>query len=384
MASRRVVEPPSQREDEARQGPDGLPPARAPVAWRSAEDIRAQLLRQYALPTLAVLFATFVRATLAPVLESAAPLFIYVLAVTASAYVGGFPAGLFATALGGVLGTYLFIEPQFAFGPLSPANMVLLILFLTTGGVVSWFVERMHQHHRLAQVNERLAYEAVQHGIHTLGVVSHELRNPLMAIHAALAASAAAGGALDARARAVIERQAEYLTHLVNDLVDAVRIERGGIVITPVPVPLADVVEGAIELAQPAVVEREQVLRVASLSERVVVQGDPVRLRQVLSNVLLNASKYTPRGGTIDVSATVDAGFVVVQVRDSGVGLSPEHAAKIFEPYFSVAQDRRGLGLGLFIAKHLVERHGGRIDVASEGPGRGTTFAIQLPMQSAA
>jgi signal transduction histidine kinase len=149
-------------------------------------------------------------------------------------------------------------------------------------------------------------------------------------------------------------------------------------------VPLADVVEGAIELAQPAVVEREQVLRVESLSERVVVQGDPVRLRQVLSNVLLNASKYTPHGGKIDVSVTVDAGFAVVQVRDSGVGLSPEHAAKIFEPYFSVAQDRRGLGLGLFIAKHLVERHGGRIDVASEGPGRGTTFAIQLPMQQSA
>jgi signal transduction histidine kinase len=113
-------------------------------------------------------------------------------------------------------------------------------------------------------------------------------------------------------------------------LVDAVRIERAGIVITPVPVPLADVVEAAIELAQPAVVDREQVLHVESLSERVVVQGDPVRLRQVLSNVLLNASKCTPRGGKIDVSVTVDAGFAVVQVRDSGVGLSPEHAAKIF------------------------------------------------------
>jgi signal transduction histidine kinase len=83
--------------------------------------------------------------------------------------------------------------------------------------------------------------------------------------------------------------------------------ERAGIVITPVPVPLADVVEGAIELAQPAVVEREQLFRVASLSERVVVQGDPVRLRQVLSNVLLNASKYTPRGRTATPTRAVSA-----------------------------------------------------------------------------
>jgi signal transduction histidine kinase len=176
---------------------------------------------------------------------------------------GGLGPGLFATAAGAVAGTYFFVEPRFGFGPVTPANLALVMLFIVTGAVVSWLVERMHRGQRSARTNERRAYAAVQQKIHTLSVVSHELRNPVNAIYAALAASAAGGGALDRRAHAVIRRQADYLTHLVNDLVDAVRIRRGGIVIARAPVPLGEVVERALELVQPAIAEREQVLDVA-------------------------------------------------------------------------------------------------------------------------
>jgi signal transduction histidine kinase len=326
---------------------------------------------------MSVLLATGVRAQLSGIMDAQAPLLIYVLPVASSAYTGGMRPGLFATALGAVLGTYFFIEPRLGFGPMAAGDLVLLFVFLITGAVVSWLVERTHR-------SEQFAYDAVEHGIQTLGIVSHELRNPLTAIHAALAASGAAGGALDARARAIIHRQTEYLSHLVNDLIDAIRIERGGIVMAAAPVVLGEVIDRAVELAHPAITEREQQLRLDLPPEHVVVSGDAVRLRQVLSNLLLNASKYTPRGGHIHLSLTARDGVAIVQVRDSGVGLAPKDAAQVFEPYFSVSQDRRGLGLGLFIAKHLVERHGGRIEVASDGPGRGTTFAIQLPTQSAA
>lgn len=338
----------------------------------------------YLTASVAVALATLVRAGLSSVLSAEAPLMIYILAITAGAYVGGFHAGLFATAAAAILGTFFFVEPQFAFGPITRANLVQVLLFVVTGTVVSWLVERMHHHYRVAQKNERAAYDAVQHGIHMLNIVSHELRNPLAAIHGALAARSAPDGALDDRSRGVIQRQANYLTYLVNDLLDTVGIERGGIVVSPAPVPLAAVVERAVELAEPSMVERRQVLRVDLPSRDVIVHADPIRLQQVFSNVLLNASKYTPAGGHIDVSVDADERSAMVRVRDDGVGLSSEHAARIFEPYFRASEDRRGLGLGLFIAKHLIEKHGGRIDVESDGPGRGTTFAVHLPMRSAA
>jgi two-component system, sensor histidine kinase len=213
-----------------------------------------------------------------------------------------------------------------------------------------------------------------------LGLLSHELRNPLSAIHAALAVMRARDG-LQAgqRARAIIERQVEHIGRLVDDLVDTARIERGTLSLQLETVDVRDVLSTAVDMAQPSVAHRQQTFDWQPSEEPLLVNGDRVRLQQVFSNLLLNASKYTPERGRIELVTYRAGSDFCVEVHDNGRGIAAEDLTRVFEPFVRATRDEPGLGVGLYVARTLVEQHGGVISVDSRGLHTGTTFTVRLP-----
>ncbi len=214
-----------------------------------------------------------------------------------------------------------------------------------------------------------------------LAILGHELRNPLAPIVTALDLMKARGGAPE-RELAVIERQTRHLVRLVDDLLDVSRIARGFVTLEKEPVEVAEIVEKAIEMAEPMIEARKQRLAVA-VDQSLVIDADSTRLAQVISNLLTNASKYTQTGGTIELAASRVAERVVLRVRDSGKGIEPAMLPHIFDMFVQERQAldraRGGLGLGLTIVKSLVEAHGGSVIARSDGADRGSEFEISLP-----
>jgi signal transduction histidine kinase/CheY-like chemotaxis protein len=216
-----------------------------------------------------------------------------------------------------------------------------------------------------------------------LAMLGHELRNPLAPIVTALQLMRLQGGDAFERERAVIERQVSHLVRLVDDLLDVSRVVRGALRLERAPVEVATVVSSAIEVAGPLVEERRHRLTVSVPQAGLLLHADAKRISQVLTNLLNNAAKYTPSGGSITVLAREDAEDVVIEVADDGVGIGPELLPVVFDAFTQGRQglDRKegGLGLGLAIARQLIVAHGGTIEARSAGPGRGTTMVVRLP-----
>jgi signal transduction histidine kinase/ActR/RegA family two-component response regulator len=214
-----------------------------------------------------------------------------------------------------------------------------------------------------------------------LAILGHELRNPLAPIVTALDLMKARGGAPE-RELAVIERQTRHLVRLVDDLLDVSRIARGMVSLEKETIELVEVVEKAIEMAGPLIEKRTQRLAV-DVAPGLVIHADSTRLAQVIANLLTNAAKYTPAGGSIDVRGERDGADVVVRVRDTGVGIDPAILPNVFDMFVQERQAldraRGGLGLGLTIVKSLVHAHGGSVSAHSAGRGTGSEFAIRLP-----
>lgn len=217
-----------------------------------------------------------------------------------------------------------------------------------------------------------------------LAMLAHELRNPLAPISNAVELLRRGGSAADLDwGLGVIGRQTAHLARLVEDLLDILRISRGVIELRPRRLDLAEVVARAVETSNPALEARGHRLEVVLPREPLQVHGDLVRLTQVVSNLLSNAAKFTSDGGRIRLIAEFNARDIVLRVRDSGCGIEPEHLAQLFDLFFQVdrstTRSEGGLGIGLSLAKRLVELHGGAIDVRSEGHGRGSEFRVRLP-----
>ncbi len=216
-----------------------------------------------------------------------------------------------------------------------------------------------------------------------LAMLGHELRNPLSPILTALQLMKLRGDTSGERERVVIERQVRHLTRLIDDLLDVQRIAQGKIELRTEVMELADVVAKALELTAPLFEERAHRVTVEVPAEGLRVEGDPTRLAQVVSNLLSNAAKYTDRGGLVTVHAHADDDAVVLTVTDTGIGVSPDIAPRLFELFVQGRQQRDrpagGLGLGLAIVRNLVEQHGGTVSVRSDGPGHGSEFAVRLP-----
>jgi two-component system CheB/CheR fusion protein len=219
-----------------------------------------------------------------------------------------------------------------------------------------------------------------------LGTLAHELRNPLAPLSAAVQLIHLARG--DAAALAypvqIIERQLAILRRLVDDLLDVTRIEEGKIRLQRGPTDLNEVLRRAAEACRPAAEQRHHDFRVLLLPGATVVDGDPERLQQVFVNLLNNAVKYTPDGGSLWLKQTVEGPEAVVRVQDTGVGIEPGMLPRIFELFTqeesSLARAEGGLGLGLPLVRQLVSLHGGTVQVRSEGKSKGSEFTVRLPL----
>lgn len=214
-----------------------------------------------------------------------------------------------------------------------------------------------------------------------LAIVAHELRQPLAACTAALSLlRLQPSGAARGRAHGVMERQVVRMTRLVEDLLDAARVVRGDVVLNRHLVDLRDVVRQAMETARPSIDARAHLLRVHLPETSCLVEGDSPRLEQVLVNLLHNAAQYTPERGVIDVRLDVSGPQPSVSVRDNGEGIEADKLSAIFELFTRNSKaSQSGFGIGLAVARRLVERHGGQLVARSEGPGSGSEFILTLP-----
>ena len=244
---------------------------------------------------------------------------------------------------------------------------------------------RVETHLRLRRLREAEAANRAKDEF--LAVLGHELRNPLSPIVTALELMRLRGGEAFLRERAIIERQVRHLVRLVSDLLDVSRVSQGKLLLNKRPLETSDVVFRAIEMASPLVEQRGHRLTVKVPERGLLVEADETRLAQVMCNILNNAAKYTPEGGRIEVTAAQDAAHSVVRIKDSGIGLRPEVRSRIFDLFVQeergLDQSRGGLGIGLSIARGLVELHGGTIEARSDGEGQGSEFVIRLPLAGA-
>jgi PAS domain S-box-containing protein len=226
-----------------------------------------------------------------------------------------------------------------------------------------------------------------------LALLAHELRNPLAPLRTGLELVRVSGDTPDAvrRVRSMMERQVNQMVRLIDDLLDVSRITSGKIVLQPVPTTLTDLIQRAVEAQRYAIEAAKVELTVISPSTRCVVDVDPARFVQVLSNILHNASKFTSPGGKIvcaaDVRLDKDPPEVTITVSDTGVGISRDTLPRIFDLFTqgesATARAHGGLGIGLALARRLIEMHNGRISARSEGPGKGSVFTIRLPISGA-
>lgn len=218
-----------------------------------------------------------------------------------------------------------------------------------------------------------------------LATLAHELRNPLAPIRNATEILKLRGNSDPdtESAQAIIERQVNIMTRLLDDLLDVSRIARHRLELRKAPVELVSVLEVALETSRPLVETRRHKLNVSLPEERICLEADSVRLAQVFANLLNNAARYTPEGGNIWLSAWREGTEVVVSVRDDGIGIAPEILPDVFEIFLQAEPamgSEGGLGIGLSLVKNLVELHGGRAEARSQGPDRGSEFLVRLPV----
>jgi PAS domain S-box-containing protein len=254
-------------------------------------------------------------------------------------------------------------------------------------GVVMVFhdvVERRKLERELSLRAARLA-EADRRKDEFLAMLAHELRNPLAPIRNALHLLGVPGVSPAAlqRVREMMERQVHHMVRLVDDLLDVSRITRGKVQLRLEPLEVSSLIERVSEETRPSMEAKGHVFSVSLPAEPIVLDVDPTRLDQVLLNLLQNAAKFTGPGGRIELAASRDGGGVRISVRDTGIGIEPELLPRIFEPFMqadqSLDRSQGGLGVGLTLARSLVEMHGGTLTAFSEGLGRGSELVVWLP-----
>jgi signal transduction histidine kinase len=252
------------------------------------------------------------------------------------------------------------------------------------GDLAVWFADITRR-----KIQERELVEADRRKDEFLATLAHELRNPLAPIRqaAAIARNPNASEAQKRWSNNVIDRQVQHMSLLLDDLLDVSRITHGTLQLRKQPTDLQSILGAAVETARPLIDERRHHLLLEAPDDLLIL-GDPLRLAQVLSNLLTNAAKYTDPEGRIRVSAEERDGELLVRVEDNGIGIDAADLHKVFGMFAQVrsAQEHAagGLGIGLALAKGIVELHGGRIEAASAGAGRGSTFTVRLPGASRA
>ncbi len=255
-------------------------------------------------------------------------------------------------------------------------------------GIARDITERKRMEQQLKQRLEQLA-DADRQKNDFLAMLAHELRNPLAPLRSALhLMKPGASPQLMEQAKSIMERQLESLVRLVDDLLDLSRIIRNKIELRRERVELESAVTRAVETAQPVIDAHGHRLLLSMAEEPIPVQGDLIRLSQVVANLLTNAAKYSDKPGRIWLGVSEEGGAALIKVRDEGIGIEPALLPRIFDLFVqadnSLARSRGGMGMGLTLVKRLVEMHGGTVSARSEGPGKGSEFVVRLPTARAA
>jgi diguanylate cyclase (GGDEF)-like protein len=259
--------------------------------------------------------------------------------------------------------------------------------------------EHERRHAQLREANEQLVLAALsaeelrvaaelaqRRQTEFLAVLAHELRNPLTPIRtmAALLGRVPTDETLLPRVQSVIQRQVVHLSRLVDDLLDVSRVHTGKLRLEVQAVEMADIINDAVDVCRPAMDTRLQHFVVKMPRGALQVQGDPVRLAQIVSNLLDNASKYTQDGGEIGLGVVLNDEAMVMTLSDNGIGITAEALPTVFEPFVqdasAIAVNEMGLGLGLTVVRQLTEAHGGSVVASSAGSGLGSTFVVTLPL----
>ncbi len=286
------------------------------------------------------------------------------------------------SAKGEVLGTFA-VYHRTTSTP-SAEDMTTVDLLKNTAAII---IERDRERQQRQAIAESLR-DADRRKDEFLATLAHELRNPLAPIRTGLEVLRIGNPSAEEteRVRAIMERQTEQMVRLIDDLLDVSRITRGKLKLRKVLIPLREVIRDAVAATQPFIDEAKHRLEVLEPDASLKIECDPHRLAQVLSNLLTNASKYTPDGGRITVRTipAPEGDEVVIEVKDNGEGIAKELQANIFEMFAQIENIREkspsGLGIGLTLVKSLVDMHGGSIRVESEGVGKGSAFLVTLPL----
>ncbi len=360
---------------------------------------RTSGLERYALSVLTVGAAVLLSWPLHPLEDISMPLLV--LAVLVSAWYGGAGPAVVSGILAVLAADYFFVEPFYSID-LNLAFVERSLTFALILAVVIWFANvRKRAEAALVRQTERLreqteVLEAARLELKRadkmkdefLAVLSHEVRNPLGAIRNGLYLLRDDRAADARHVLEMMERQLRQLIRLMEDLLEVSRITSGKVVLKQESVELEAVVRDAVDMNRASIDSMGHQLVIHLPHVPVVIRGDRVRLAQVLSNLLSNSAKFTPRGGRIAVDACSENGHVVIRVRDNGIGIPPDMVERVFEMFTqadrSASRQHGGLGIGLSLVRGLVEAHGGSVRAMSAGPGSGSEVEVILPAEEAA
>ena len=239
----------------------------------------------------------------------------------------------------------------------------------------AWEAEQLRKENQQLAENDRRKDDFI-------AMLAHELRNPLAPLLASVELLNMATFEDDVlvRARGAMGRQVRHLTRLVDDLLDVSRISQGKLELAKEIVDLGQMVDHAVETSRPGIESREQVLLIHRTDAPIYVEADPVRLTQVIANLLNNASRYTDEGGQIEIAWSTARNTASFRIRDTGRGIDPELLPRIFDMFVQEREGGKGLGLGLTLVKKVVELHEGSVLANSDGPGKGSEFVLTLPL----
>jgi signal transduction histidine kinase len=354
-------------------------PARQAPARRKARPsiTRRDLLPDLIVATAAVTAMTGLHFLILPWFGTKPPLILFSVMAAALTFWRGLGPGMLAIALGTPVGSLLLHTSE----PANHLPSVPLESSLMFGGsmFICWLIYRL-------RVEQETVDQKQGQKDHALAFVSHELRQPLATVHLA-AAMLERDGSDESRYRAaeLISRSAARLSKVVEDLVDVTRLQGEGLRIECASMRLQDAIAAAADAVAPSIAQRKQYLEVkAPMEPPYWVNGDAARLQQVFENLLSNSSRYSPEGAEIALSILEHRGLIQVSVRDTGIGISRDMLDRIFEPFVRESYSGvEGLGIGLTLVRNLVVAHGGTVVARSEGPGRGSEFVVELPLQPA-
>ncbi|QDT35747.1 ATP-binding response regulator [Stratiformator vulcanicus] len=349
--------------------------------------------RRYGFAASATLIATWLRLLAAPLLDDRVPFGFFFLSVILTAWRCGTGPAVFAVIFGIALVDVFVIPTHYATIVNSPADSLALLVYAFATLVTIALFERTKNQRRaaeqnaaeIAKLNENLR-EAAQKKDEFMALLAHELRNPLAPLRSGIELldrpeiAWRQGEEILNRMR----RQMRHLVRIVDDLLDVSRFLQGTLRLNRNVVDLRTIVRDAIEMTQPEIDRQQHELKFLRPPLPIYIYADMVRLVQIVSNLLTNAAKYTPRCGLIVVTLDRNGGQAVLQVADNGIGIANSDRDKIFE-LFGQASGARvakegGLGLGLALVRHLTDMHDGVVEAESDGPGCGATFRIRLPL----